>query len=106
MSVTPEERAKIHRYIDEIMDLDGLEGFFFKMAFYVPDDVKTFQYGKGNIPADDQIHTDMRMLIDQCRQLGTPRALAMIRPIEQCIRFLERLHERDYGENPEVVGHA
>ncbi len=106
MSVTAEDRVKIHRYIDEIMDFEGLEGFFFKMAFYVPDDVKTFQYGQGNIPADDQIRTDMRMLVAQCRKLGTPRALFMIPWIEHCIRVLEMLYERDYGEGTEVAGHA
>ncbi|MDE7065393.1 MAG: hypothetical protein K2O70_07995 [Desulfovibrionaceae bacterium] len=94
MKKFPEEaRAAIHSQLDAMLNLDNVDGFMVEAAVFHDDAVKTFQFGNGNVSADDQMLTKLNMMIDQCRQLGTRNALLMINPLLGCVSYLEKLHD-------------
>lgn len=99
-----EDRAAVHRQIDALLDTDGVDGIMVTAAVFHDDAVKTFQFGKGTVSADDQILTNLNMMIDRCKQLGTLNALLMINPLLDCVMRLRKLH--DLNEKSEEAGHA
>ncbi len=100
--IQSEDRRHLHQHLDELLDLTGVEGFDLSLAVYRAEDVQAFAFGKGKVLAEDRIRTDLRLLADKCRKLGTNNALAMLPVIGMCIRHLERL----YGSNDEGTAPA
>ncbi len=98
-----EDRRHLHQHLDELLDLTGVEGFDLSLTVYLAEGIaRAFAFGKGKVPAEDRIRTDLRLLADKCRKLGTNNALAMLPVIGMCIRHLERL----YGSNDEGTAPA
>ncbi len=97
-----EDLRSLHQHIDELVKLDGVKGFDFSLTVYLAEGVaRAFAFGKGKVPAEDRIRTDLRLLADKCRKLGTNNALAMLPAIGECIRHLERLYvSNDEGTAP------
>ena len=65
----------------------------FTLTDYHGEDVKVLSVGKGKVPPEDHIRTDLRLLADKCRDMGTPNALAMLPLIAMCIEYIERLYD-------------
>ena len=93
-----DERRHLHQHLDELLDMRGVEGFELSLAVYQDEGVKVFAFGKGTILPEDRIRTDLRLLADKCRDMGTANALAMLPVIGTCIDYLERLYEKSHGE--------
>lgn len=96
----------IHRQIDAMLNLQGVDGYNIAIAVFHAGGVKCMQYGQGNVSAEDHICAKLNMLIDHCRTLNTPVSLAMIEPINTCITQLENICGANMKQEMKVVGHA
>lgn len=51
-----------------------------------------------------EIYSDLRLLADECRDMGSPNALAMLSLTTACIEYIERLYEGAPDEGVYFMG--
>lgn len=84
--LTDDERARVHREVDKLLDMPCMDGFLLFFASFTNEgDVDVATVGKGAIHANNYIDAVLRLLADQCRIFGTPTALKM----ESAIKMLQ-----------------
>lgn len=98
-----EDRRGFHEDIDAVLGVTGLEGLTFSLAAYHENGVKVMSVGKGKVPVEDFIRTDLRLLAEKCRDTGTPNALAMLPLIAMCIEYIEYLYDKSHGEGVSLI---
>lgn len=98
-----DDRRRFHQEIDMMLGVTGLEGLTFSLAAYHEAGVKVMSVGKGKVPVEDFIRTDLRILADKCREVGKPNALAMLPLIAMCIEYIEDLYDKSHGEGVSLI---
>lgn len=94
-----EDRRRLHDNIDVALNLDGIKGIMFSLSVFCDNGVSVASVGKGQVCEEDFIRTGLRILADQCRDMGTPNALAMLPLIAMCIDCIERLYTKSHDKD-------
>lgn len=50
-----------------------------------------------------EIYSDLCLLASECRNMGTPNALAMLPLIAMCIEYIEYLYDKSHGEGVSLI---
>lgn len=98
-----EARRRFHEKIDVVLGVTGREAVTFSLMAYHQNGVRVLSAGKGKVCAEDFIRTDLRLLADKCRDMGTPNALAMLPAIAMCIEYIEHLHDQSNEEGVTIM---
>ena len=97
--LTDDERARVHREVDKLLDMPCMDGFLLFFASFTNEgDVDVATVGKGSICPACYLDAILRILVDQSSAMDSPIAQKMRIPLRLAQKYLEHLKQTDVSD--------